>query len=334
MKTSTKVFLCISLIMLLAGGGLVYSALYHAGFDWDKLTINVQNETFDYAVTDAVREVHIETKQADVRVVQAFDNACSVRAKAASRDSCFVETEDGVLTVICMDDPSVPWYKRIWRQDDTTVTVFLPQAVFLQEKAYENLSVESGSGDVYVSDALTFKGAHVKSGSGDMEFYAPVSGDLSVTSSSGDLAVKRVNCQDLTVSSGSGVIACESCRCDSLAVSSTSGDVSLTACTTKNMKADTASGEISFTRIAVSEHLNVTSSSGDITYNDSTASSIQIVAKSGDVTGVLQEPMLFDVRSDSGDITVPASDGTSRCSIRTGSGDIAFVLTGDVAEGE
>ncbi len=57
----------------------------------------------------------------------------------------------------------------------------------------------------------------------------------------------------------------------------------------------------------------------------STAGEIELISKSGDVVGWVIEPMLYDVRSDSGDVVLPPSGGSHHCTIRTGSGDVSIV---------
>ncbi len=320
MKKITKASLIVSLVLLLAGGSLVFFSLSRAEFDWNKLTVNAENETYDYAVSGAIQGIRIDTKQADVRVVRSTNSACTVRAKVSSRDACTAETEDGVLTVTCVDDPHLPWYKRFWRQDDMTVTVFLPG------DAYERLEIATGSGDVYVSDALSFAAARAKTGSGDVEFIAPVTDGLSVTTSSGDVAVKRMGCKNISLTTESGEVFLDTCRSESVSVVSSSGFLTISKCSVRNMQTNTASGGIVFSQVEASEQIRATSSSGDILFMYSSTADLNITAKSGDVTGTLTEPMLFDVRSDSGDISVPVSGGTNRCTVRTGSGDVTFVL--------
>lgn len=320
MKTYMKVCLILSLILVVIGGLLCFVALYRVSFDWNKLTFNVENETYDYIVVGTVRNVQINTKQADVRVARSANSSCTVRAKIPSRDGCTAVTRDGLLTVTCTDDPSVPWYKKIWSLDDMTVTVFLP------EDSYESLRITTDSGDVSVSDALSFSSARTKTDSGDQEICSPVSDDLSATSSSGDIAVKRMGCKTVSVTAESGEVFLDSCRSDSVTASTSSGSVSLAKCTVKNVKTNSASGDQVFSQVVVSEKLVAVSSSGYILLLASSAGEIQITAKSGDVTGRLTEPMLFDVRSDSGVVDLPPSDGTGRCTVRTGSGDVTFTM--------
>lgn len=321
MKKFVKVSLILSLILLVAGGSLCFVALSRASFDWNKLTFDVQNETYDYLVAGTVRDVRIEAKRADVQIARSSTDSCTVRAKLASRDDCTAEIVDSVLTVTCTDKAhAMPWYKRIWRQDDVTLTVFLPDG------AYNDLKISSGSGDVFVSDELSFVSVGVKTGSGDQTLYAPVSDDLKATSGSGAIAIGRMGCEKIAAVSESGDISVDSCRSDSVSATASSGSVSLSGCTVKTMQANTSSGDVVFTNVSVSELLKVTSSSGDITFTCFKAGEMQITAKSGDVTGVLRETMLFDVRSDSGDVVLPASGGTARCTVRTGSGDVAFAL--------
>ncbi len=319
MKTSTKVALILSVLMLLAGGSLIYMSLYRAGFDWDKLTINEAFETYDYTVPGKIQDVRIESKQVDVHVLRSTTSVCNVRSKSASRDCCSVETDDDMLIVKCSEDSSYPWYKRIWRQDNTELYVFLP------EQEYETLTITAGSGDVYVSDALSFASADVKTGSGDQEFFAPVSESLTVTSSSGDITVKRNSCKKITAVNSSGLVFCSDCRCGEVSATTSSGTINVSKCKIESVSANTASGEIDFLQINVSGTLKATSSSGDILYMYSTAGEIELISKSGDVVGWVIEPMLYDVRSDSGDVVLPSSGGSHHCTIRTGSGDVSFV---------
>ena len=320
MKKSAKICLILALLMLMSGSALVFYALYSTGFDWNKLTINEENETYDQSVTQTFQKIQIDAKQVDVRVVASSNSRCIVRYKLASRDACAIKTDDGVLHVTCNAGASAPLYKRFWRQDETELTVFLP------DKTYDELKIVTGSGDVFVGDTVAFASARAKTGSGDVEFCAPVTDGLSVTTESGDLAVKRTGCKTISVNTGAGTVLCENCRTDSLSVTASSGDVTISKCTLKNIKANTASGDVFCSQSSVSELLDVTSGSGEITLSDSTADTIQITAKSGDVTGMLCEPMLFDVRSDSGKIELPPSGGTKSCTVRTGSGDVTFVM--------
>lgn len=316
MKKAAKVLLLVSITMLIAGGSLVIFAITRAEFDWNRLMMNETHETYDYTVVGMVHDVKIESNGADVRVLRSSTKTCTVRSKAASRECCTAETDDGVLTVTCAFDSSIPWYKRIWFQDNNELSVFLP------EQGYENLTIHSGSGDVYVSDALSFASANIKTGSGDQEFFAPVTNSLTVTSSGGDITVKRNGCKTLTAVNGSGLVFCSDCKCGSVSVTTASGTVNISKCTLGNVQANTASGEIQFSQIRVSELLEASSSSGGIIYMYSTAENIRFTAKSGDVTGWMIEPMQYDVRSDSGDIVLPPSGGTHKCTIRTGSGNI------------
>lgn len=324
MKTFVKVSLILSLILLVAGGSLCFVALSRASFDWDRLTFDVQNETYDYPVAGTFQDVKIVTKHADVQLARSSTGSCTVRAKLASRDDCTAEILDGVLTVTCTDSGhALPWYKRIWRQDDVTVTVFLP------DDSYEDLKISAGSGDVLVSKELTFTSVGVKTGSGDQILFAPASSDLKVKSGSGEIVIGRMGCKTIAAVSESGDITVGSCRCDSVSATASSGSVSLSDCTVKTALTNTSSGEVVFTNVDVSELLKATSSGGDITFTGVSAGEMQITAKSGDVTGVLRETMLFDVRSDSGDVVLPASGGTARCTVRTGSGDVTFALETD-----
>ena len=319
MKKSTKSLLIFAVILLLAGGSLVFYALYSANFDWNKLTVKVENETFDYSVVGIIRDVDIQSRQVNVRVLPSSNATCTVRAKIASRTACTAENADGLLTVTCDQKTSKPWYD-IWRQDETELTVFLP------DHGYDHLKITSDSADVYVSDALSFASAGVKTTSGDQEFYAPVSDKLALKTSSGDVTLMRTGCKTLSLESSSGEIICGECRSETVTVSSASGDISLDKCALKNVQISTGSGDISLAQTNISQQLDVSSSSGEIEFLHSTAESMQITAKSGDVSGILVEPMLFDVRSDSGDVVLPASGGTHRCTVRTGSGDVHFTM--------
>ena len=322
MKKSTKVCLILSAVFLLVGGLLIFFSTYRMGFDGTGRTIARDNPQFDYAVPGTVESIRIETKQADIRVERSPDSACSVRAKIASRDMCTAETVDGVLHVTCNDNSLTQWYNHFWVQDDRFVTVYLP------DDEYGKLDITTGSGDVYVSDAFTFAAAETKTGSGDVVFIASVSDDLSVSTSSGDVALKHANSKTVNLSTASGELVLDGSRSDSVSAAAQSGNISLAKCKVKNLQMNTTSGDMILSQIEASESLAASSTSGDVLYLYSTAADMKITTNSGDVTGRVTEPLLYDVQSRSGDVMLPPSGGTHKCTIRTGSGDVDFVLRG------
>lgn len=153
---------------------------------------------------------------------------------------------------------------------------------------YKQLNLDSVSGSITVPEDFSFSQAQVSTTSGKLQFYASVSGNLSLESVSGTMEVSNVTPQSLSLSS--------------------------------------TSGPIHASQVAVMETWDINSVSGQVTLTDCDASSLVISTVSGGVKASLRSGKTFSTQTVSGDVQVPSDSSGGTCNISTVSGDITCTI--------
>ena len=296
-------------VLLLLGFGL-RGFLARTGPGGGDMTCNI-SERFE--------NVRVETVSADVRFRVGGSDTCIVEYKGPSRMRCTAEVKNGTLTVA--EKPARRWPFGLWGLFGThrvEVTVFLP------ERQYDELSIETASGDIEAPSGGVFR-------------------ELSVSSTSGDQILDGVEADSLTAQSTSGNVSVQNSRLGSLDVSTTSGDqkaastdiaghagfeavsgnISVQNGSFGSLAVSTTSGDQDIASAAVDGHASFSAVSGNISLLASDAGSLEFSTTSGDVCTELLTPKEYITETTSGDVSVPVSaPGAGRCSVTTVSGDI------------
>jgi hypothetical protein len=237
-----------------------------------------------YPIDGTVVGLDVQTLSGDVELVLVHDGAARVESRHSENVAETFEVKNGVLTLKQKSSGKSILNFGEDIQDGVTL--------YLTEDAYSSLNVATASGDVKVSEALSFEKAALATASGDVSFAA---------------------------------------KCGELSAATASGDVLLRGVLAERINLATASGEVEMENTSATEKLSVETVSGDVKLSSCDAAELELHSTSGDIEGTLLTPKDFDVKTVSGKIEVPAGvSGAGRCIIETVSGDVELRVAGGV----
>ena len=254
-------------------------------------------------VEDPFTEVRVDNGTYRVRVIPSEDGVCRVDFDASEKMTVTAEVADGVLTVKQKDLRK--WYEHIGWSDigKRYLTLYLP------ERTYGKLTVESGSGSVELTTPYPFGEVGIEIGSGSF-------------SAEGLTA----ECLHLHISSGSGAISDVTVNEEFVAKVS-SGSMKLTDIRAETLSAKISSGKLIMTDVIAEGDAEIDVGSGGVVLDGFDAATIDIHVSSGGVKGTLLTAKMFDTHVSSGSVNVPPSDASAGlCKIRVSSGSINLAI--------
>ncbi len=308
----------IALILLAVG-----MALAGIGFAFMKLDISALNtlETYTktYYESADVTNISIKGESSKVILIPYEEDECKIVCTEAERITHEIEAKDGTLYIEKHDTRR--WYEHIGVFiGDMTIEVYLP------ETEYNKLTVENSSGSVVVPEGFFFNEADIENSSGGVEFRASAD-RVCVDVSSGSIKINGVSAADMKLRSSSGSIKVDGTECEEMDISASSGAVKLSDVECTNVTAECSSGSVALTNVIAAGKMKAKTSSGSVKLSGSDAYEIEIRTSSGSVSGTLLTDKMFDARSGSGSVKVPASVADSGfCVIETSSGSIKISI--------
>ena len=229
--------------------------------------------------TETFEDVSIQGVSCDVSFSVGGGSTCVVEYRGPSRMACTAEVRNGTLQI---EEKRVRrlsfwnWFSR----KISKLTVFLPQ------KQYDELAVETVSGDLDLPAGDSFRTLKVTAVSGEVS--------LSGAAGGGDVTVETV-----------------------------SGDVKIRDADVRRLKVSTTSGEQVVKAVVAEDWAELSSVSGDIVLTASDADRLEISTISGDVHTALKTAKEYVTSTTSGEVSVAQNvPGAGRCAISTVSGDI------------
>jgi len=197
--------------------------------------------------------------------------------------------------------------------------------VYLPERSYESLNVESASGAVNIPDDFSFQTVIAKSASGEIGLLARVSGEVNIQSNSGSVTVANASPWSMFLSSTSGDVRLSDAAPGDVTLRSTSGSVKVEDVRCRSFTTNCTSGSQHFEDLIVEGALECRGVSGSVELDECDAASLDIETTSGSVHGELLTDKVYDLRSTSGSVRAPESvSGAGRCTVRSTSGSIKF----------
>ena len=293
MRKATKIWLFVSLALVVFGG-LVFTVVMSAlGWDFKRLnTVNYEKNT--YEVAEEFNEICVTANTADVRLVLAKDGVCKVVCNESEQEKHSVAVVDGVLTINALSARAWTDYIAVGF-GKTSVTVYLPKA------EYASVSLQATTADITVDEAFTFATLEIAVTTGDVECYASAQ-TLKISTSTGDISVKNA-----TVGS--------------LELSVTSGDTELEHLTCERLLSTGDTGDVELQDVIVSGKLEIERDTGDVEFEGVDGGEIVVKTDTGDISGTVLTQKEFIAKSDTGRVRVPKTTG-GRCELTTDTGDI------------
>ncbi|MDD6269745.1 MAG: DUF4097 family beta strand repeat-containing protein [Oscillospiraceae bacterium] len=321
MKKAVKVSLIAAGTAAAAGFALIMAVCIATGFD-PLGSEDTAYETKIYNIEEKFSNIEIDDVSYSIEIKPSDDGKCRIECEENNKITHDVQVKGDTLRIDFKDKRK--WYEKItlsinpdsWRT--RSMTVYLP------EKEYEKLNVDTVSGDIVVEKGFTFTEGVLDNTSGDMNCKAFFTKDLTAESTSGNVNLADIKAQSIRAESTSGEIDIAASEVTGKIIcDSTSGSVTLSVVNAKDISAESTSGEVKMNNVNASGEISIDTTSGEITLDRVDAKSIEIDSTSGSVTGTLLSPKKFITDTTSGDVNVPRYDDCeSVCEIDTTSGNI------------
>lgn len=295
-----KKVLVIALILVILGAILFAVGFAAKGFRISSTYGDFHTESV--TVEDSFEGIQIKGSYHVLRVIPSEEDTCHAEFDASEKITTTVEVADGVLTVQQKDLRK--WYEFIgWSGNRGDLTLFLP------EKAYAKLTVDSGSGSVELNTPYAFGNVEIEVGSG------------------------RISAQGLTaeslkthISSGSGTFSGVTVN-GALTATVSSGSMNLTEIRTASLSAKLSSGKLTMTDTVAAQNAEIDIGSGSVILDGFDAATMDVHISSGSLRGTLLTAKNFDTHVSSGSIDVPPSDPSAGlCKIHVSSGSAKLTI--------
>ena len=228
-------------------------------------------------------------------------------------------TDDSGSRINCVEnnkmkfDISVVDYKLIIKlQDERNFSQLLFDfydleiELHLEYQVYNDLIIENDTGDIFVSEYLSFNDITIISSTGDLKLKANEINNLDIKSSTGDIEINdTIIKNNVSIESSTGEIVLKNVNCDKL-----------------NIK--TSTGYTKLINVLVSTDFAMDGSTSDVYLYRFDANNIYITLTTGDINGIILTNKIFMVTSSTGEILVPDTTTGGICKIKTSTGDVTI----------
>ena len=310
----------ITAIVLLVTGIVICGVSFGVlGFDLGKLsTVTYVTNTYD--VSEKFQNISIDGDTENIVFVFSEEGKCRVVCFEEENDLHTVRVEDQTLTIEKKDRKGFWWNVSI-ATESPSITVYLP------EKVYKELSIESDTGDVEIPKEFSFDTIDVNLDTGDMSCLASAEGDIRVRTDTGHITIADVTAAGMLLSSDTGKMELSDVKISGdLEIQEHTGKVVLENVKCRNFTSDGDTGSLVMTNVTASGEFNLERNTGDIEFHGCDAETIYVETDTGDVTGTLLTDKVFITETDTGSVDVPKSVSGGRCEISTDTGDIRIEI--------
>ena len=307
----------ITAVVLLSVGLLLLFGGLLLGGGW----MSVKATTKTYQLNEAVTDLRIDTRLADIRLLPSTDGTCSVTYAESEKLYVKASVENGILTVKTVDE-------RNW-MDRTIANADQPLEIRLPGTAYRMLAIENRTGDVTVPDAFLFESVKINGYTGDIDFAASASGPVTITASTGDVKLSGISASALSVVTSTGRITINGAKIEGDAtVSVSTGRAEIQHMTCQNFRSEGTTGRLTLTDVLASDACFIKRSTADVRFDACDAQTITVQTSTGNVTGTLLSDKVFVCKASTGKVRVPNTTSGGRCEITVSTGDIQIEIVG------
>ncbi|MDY3079137.1 MAG: DUF4097 family beta strand repeat-containing protein [Oscillospiraceae bacterium] len=320
MKTSKKITLIIATALVVCGLIIFFVAAAALDFDFTKVN-SAEYVTNTHTVDEQFANISIDTDEFDIRFAPSDDGTCKVECRESDKVYNTVTVKNNTLTVERHDERS--WYERHFGffVGDMSITVYLP------EREYGNVDLETSVGDVNIPESFTFDQLIIETDTGNITADANIADILSVKSDTGHIGLSGIEVNSMDLDSGTGDISVNSANVtDEIKLNTDTGRVMLSNARCHSLTAESSTGDISFSDVVVSGDCYMESDTGRIELLGFDAEEIFIETDTGDVFGTLLTEKVFIAESDTGDVSVPKTASGGRCEIISDTGNIEIEI--------
>lgn len=320
MSRKTKTWLIIAASLIGLGCILFGGAMTVLNWDFTKLG-TMKYETNSHSLEEAIIDINIATKTADVIIRPSGEEEISVVCYEQTRAKHTVAIKDGVLEIRMVDERK--WYDYIGINfRSPRITVSIPRG------QYGKISLRTDTGKVTIPADFGFAEMEITVSTGNVTCAASVSGEMKIKSTTGSIHLQELSADTLDISTSTGKITAQKVTCAGAAsLKISTGDINLMDLRCKSLTASGDTSDILLKDVIVEENMSVETDTGKVKFDRCDAGEMQIKTDTGSVTGSLLTPKIFFAETDTGKVDVPKSTYGGKCEITTDTGDIRITVT-------
>ena len=257
MKSIRPIAIRVSLLVIAVGFVLSLGALAAMKFDLSRLN-TLDYHTVNRTVQDSFSTIRVDMTDCDVQPLPSQDDTCRIEYTESQTRTYTANVKGDTLTV--SQEDAGAWYNHVGIYlGPVELTIYLPQ------KQYELLYIDSLSGTVTVPENFSFENIQVYSTSGPVYLAAQVRSELCVDTISGEQQVTGIQSQAIRLQSTSGNVVLTNCDAPTIQIETISGNVSAALTSSKTFDIDTVNGEVQIPQGSTGDGCEITTISGDIT---------------------------------------------------------------------
>ena len=328
----------IAILLIVAGIAISCAALVMTDFSFDSFATETFEETTHTVDGDFVH-ILIAAEEHDINVLPSADGECKIVCDESKVQKLEYGLDGDALVIKVVDGRE--WYEHIGIfSEGAELTLYLP------EKSYTSLTAATDTGDITVSEELTFIRSSVATLTGGINFRAKVADSLDLAASTGNITATEQTLISLGATTSTGRIVLEnvkaigritletntgrtelhSVEAGGITSKGTTGDILLKNVYVENdVNIKRSTGDVTLTSV-IAGAFEIETSTGDVKLNSSDAENIRIETDTGKVEGTLLTEKIFVTDSSTGNIRVPSTTSGGTCKIRTSTGDIIITI--------
>ncbi|MBQ1196856.1 MAG: DUF4097 family beta strand repeat protein [Clostridia bacterium] len=328
----------VAVLLIIAGIAIACAAFVMTDFKLDGFVTEAFEES-TYTVDGGFGNILIAAQEHDLVILPSDNGECSIVCDESKSQKLEYGIESGVLVIKVVDDRK--WYDHIdIFTGEASLTLYLP------ESRYTSLTAATDTGDITVSEQLSFTGSAIATSTGDIRFLAKIEGELGLASSTGDITVSDQELISLDASVSTGEIFIENVKATGrITLSGSTGRTELHSVEASGITSKGSTGDILLKNVYVENDINIKRGTGDVTLTSVIAGAFEIETSTGDVKlnlsdaeeidietdtgrveGTLLTEKVFITESSSGSIKVPHTTSGGTCKIRTSTGNIIITI--------
>ena len=304
-----KLFVFLGICLIIIGGLIVTFGIVNGN------GVNNNMIEKEYDLTESFENIEIDIDTADIEFIKSDVNKVKVTEK--EKEYHKVNVIDNRLVIRSYNE--LKWFERIFNFSFKKMKV----QIYLNKTSFDKLNINESTGDIKMPSDFNFNDAIVNLSTGDVNFNAKVTNDLSIDSSTGKVIVRNFDGRDIVINGSTGDLELiNSVLTGDLVVSRSTGDITLANVRANNLKGKTSNGDFTLVDVLITNQINVKTSTGDIELDDSDAATLYIETTTGKVTGTLLTEKVFVVETSAGKVNVPKTQSGGLCEIHTSTGKV------------
>ena len=250
---------------------------------WNMEKLSTNNyESQTYTIVESFNDISINTSVSNISFELSTDSSCKLVCYEQENEKHTLKLENNTLSI--SQENTKKWYEYISISfKSPELTIYLPQ------KEYNNLLISNSTGDITLSQELSFQNVDIKT-------------------STGKVKVENISTQKLQINVSTGDAHLENIRCSAF-------------------KSNGSTGNCYLENVIANEEISITRSTGDITFKKCDSESINVKTNTGDVSGTLCTGKFFTTKTSTGEIEIPQSTSGGKCHITTSTGDITIEIS-------